>query len=749
MGFTLAANPFYRLPASPRDGRERLADLAEDATDQGRLTRQEAQALVRTLTAPRTRLEAELAWLPGLAPATAGRVAEHAIGLDLAAALDLLGPDPSVGRLNVAAHVCAAGRMEAFQGWVEVLQAGIDPARLAASIGADRRVAEFPDPPGAEVAAGLEALALRQADAVAGTLHAAPAGAEALATAIRASAPARMPPALDGVLERWDAASLGELAAVAESLDRALAALAKAPGDWSALPAIRALLRRAAAATAPRRAREAASGMDAAPARRIAAKVRETAIDLAERRRAAGTAHALTQQLLEAFPDLPEFSAWLRADLAQWTRAKAAEADAVLLQPLADALAAARQAPAETANSIVAGQLQSGGRLLAGRLHDAFVAAVGATLAGDGNAPWLMLREFAIELHNTHKRTAAALAVTQLLVAHPAPDEAVRQKLADETRLLQRLHATQTGLGLAEAGQLRQALVQLDAALQLATDAKDRATLEGMRAEIQERRKGQKVAVWICAAVAAVVLLVAIASEGPSRRSTYTALPPAQSYVAPVIPVPQPLAPPAPLPLPPPPDPPAEAMPDTIPDTGRETMPPLPRGAVLSPDQLRWCVFRDRRLEAVRSLVATQAQIARYDELMRDLENRCAASRYGDGVLERIEDEADDAAARLSEEGRALVGLPPANAPRPAPARPSGPPPGPIERGATVLSTTRDGARLQRRLRDLGFYNGTIDGAFGPQSRAALGAFQRARGLFDTGELTPMTQQELFRGTGQ
>lgn len=79
MGFALQSNPFFGLSASPRDGRERLADLAEEAVEQGRLTRPEAQALLRALTASRPRLEAELGWLPGIAPATARRAAERAV----------------------------------------------------------------------------------------------------------------------------------------------------------------------------------------------------------------------------------------------------------------------------------------------------------------------------------------------------------------------------------------------------------------------------------------------------------------------------------------------------------------------------------------------------------------------------------------------------------------------------------------------------------------------------------------------
>lgn len=392
MGFALQSNPFFGLSASPRDGRERLADLAEEAVEQGRLTRPEAQALLRALTASRPRLEAELGWLPGIAPATARRAAERAVAHDLAGALGLLGDAPSIGRLNIAAHVCAAGRIAAFQRWVETICAGIDPHQLAATIGADRAVAGFPAPPAGEIAAGLEALTARHAAAVAETLGAAPRGGATLAAAIRAAADRPpVPPALDGVLERWDAARLGEVEGLAEALEQAAAQLSAAPRDWSALATIRALLARASAATAPRRAREAAAGMDAPAARRIAAKVRALAHSLAERHHAAGAAYALSAALLDAFPDLPEFSAWLRADLRALEPAGAPESDQNVLRLLTQALEAARQAPAELAVRIAAGELRRG-RQDAGR-----AALRGLRRGGIGQrqAPWRSQRALA------------------------------------------------------------------------------------------------------------------------------------------------------------------------------------------------------------------------------------------------------------------------------------------------------------------------------------------------------------------
>lgn len=52
-------------------------------------------------------------------------------------------------------------------------------------------------------------------------------------------------------------------------------------------------------------------------------------------------------------------------------------------------------------------------------------------------------------------------------------------------------------------------------------------------------------------------------------------------------------------------------------------------------------------------------------------------------------------------------------------------------------------ARVQLRLRELGFYRGPIDGSFGRGSRYALSRFQHSRGLRPSGVLTESTIRAL------
>ncbi|RYD33387.1 MAG: peptidoglycan-binding protein [Verrucomicrobiaceae bacterium] len=73
-----------------------------------------------------------------------------------------------------------------------------------------------------------------------------------------------------------------------------------------------------------------------------------------------------------------------------------------------------------------------------------------------------------------------------------------------------------------------------------------------------------------------------------------------------------------------------------------------------------------------------------------------------------------------------------------------GPPPGPphrperdYRRGSSLE------ARVQMRLKRLGYYYGPVDGSFGRGSRAALARFQRQAGLRPTGALDGRTIRAL------
>ncbi len=65
--------------------------------------------------------------------------------------------------------------------------------------------------------------------------------------------------------------------------------------------------------------------------------------------------------------------------------------------------------------------------------------------------------------------------------------------------------------------------------------------------------------------------------------------------------------------------------------------------------------------------------------------------------------------------------------------------------GATPATTASgdDVLAAQRLLRGLGYYNGPLDGRYGPQTRNAVIAFERAQGMDVTGNISPALLQRL------
>lgn len=93
----------------------------------------------------------------------------------------------------------------------------------------------------------------------------------------------------------------------------------------------------------------------------------------------------------------------------------------------------------------------------------------------------------------------------------------------------------------------------------------------------------------------------------------------------------------------------AEAVPEpTI------TPPPVGSGLVLTSDQIRYCVFEDRRIKAAETLVDNynEYSVNTFNAMVEDYNSRCSNFRYRQGALAPIEAEANAIQTRLEQEGR-------------------------------------------------------------------------------------------------
>ena len=118
---------------------------------------------------------------------------------------------------------------------------------------------------------------------------------------------------------------------------------------------------------------------------------------------------------------------------------------------------------------------------------------------------------------------------------------------------------------------------------------------------------------------------------------------------------------------------------------------------------------------------------------------------YEDGIVASLTMAALEAAS-----GGAAV---PAPAPAPEPEPTPEPTPAPVpEESADIPSSLSIGStgggvvKLQRKLTELGFYYGEIDGSYGQHTAGAVSRYQSANGLYADGYAGPITLAKLFGG---
>ena len=86
-------------------------------------------------------------------------------------------------------------------------------------------------------------------------------------------------------------------------------------------------------------------------------------------------------------------------------------------------------------------------------------------------------------------------------------------------------------------------------------------------------------------------------------------------------------------------------------------MPPVGNGLVLTSDQIRYCVYEDRRIKGAEKAVDSynQASVNSFNTMVEDYNSRCGHFRYRDGTLAPIEDEANAIQRQLEQEGQARM----------------------------------------------------------------------------------------------
>ncbi len=653
--FSLLANPFAVLGATARTP---LAELrvAADGDDA-----REAAAAV--LSVPRSRLAAEVAFLPGAAGVTSAVLD----GLRRGERPDAAGLPP-LAAANVRAHLCAAG-LAADTDLSALAAAAFVDETVIGQIDADRVLAGMPPVQAAAFASEIDALTDRHAAALVAAVSLAPDPATCLADLLR-STPVQGAPLLRRATAAWARQTTTALSRLGAGASVAVAAWSNQPSEATAA-ALCNLVQQWAALSLPQRLADASAALDHAVTVRVIQPWRLAAKQVADRGRPE-LALPITEMLADTFADLPGQAAALRDEARICKGLLEERALATLLQQLrqqADRIAASPAALQAALRKRPFGPSASGD---AAALWAAFDTACAAATVSE--APYAVMQGLVTAIGGEHRlagaATARALQAGMAMRAEQDGHAELAGRLTAGMRGLDRavaLHAyeAQAAKGwrpwwltpIKRQGTLR-AIRRL---LPLVDDPGQRQRLLASQTQLRRRiRIGRIVAVAVVVVAAAIGGAVGLdddyAEHAPYRQGRSRSLATAQDLSA---------AAPAPAPLPTPftaPSPFAAPLPAQDESVVRHFVFPSHAGerrpklglAMLGSAELRWCVANDIRLASAQT-AATPAQARGLEDLAADWQRRCNEPGVRRGELTAMRNDVERGRAQLNAEGLAIL----------------------------------------------------------------------------------------------
>ena len=325
---TLNANPFRLLGATLRDDRQRIVTLAEErmleiAPDLCAKARSD-------LLNPRSRIGAEVSWLPGVAPRRAEQLIERVAADPHAVAEE--GGVPSLARANLLAASLEASvgtevQHDLPRRIVELAQVAgaVEPGQVLRDINEDRAIARFPLVPSEEfVAEELTARTRYFRTVLRNALDRLPprqlvrAITQVVSTATEGGV-RHAPVLIDDLVDLYEVEAQAFLAAEAENIKKLVAAVRAqaANGEVVVAPLIAKLAdvaRNWDEVAQPVQVGLKARGLEHEMSRQIGTMIRGLAVDLFNEHAMLTQARRLTDLLRGVFAELPEFAERLDED---------------------------------------------------------------------------------------------------------------------------------------------------------------------------------------------------------------------------------------------------------------------------------------------------------------------------------------------------------------------------------------------------------------------------------------------------
>lgn len=630
MGYDLLANPFAVL------GLASTANIQSVTARARELSGGDALAASRALISPRSRLDAELGYLP---EATQAQVEACLKALRAGAYPDLALLSP-LARANVLAHLASAGKAKADQlrSLVSLQQA--IPRIAPQAIARGRVESKMPPVPNDMLEDGLRKLESQHAGALVDGIISIQDGARLLSEVIRAAGPeiTKEVMFLRLCASGWERAKAGESASGLEAAELLEARLREKPDPKTAGELARFILK-FAALTGPLREISRIFGLPHEPLVEAMHKWQAVALDLNNRLDAVPEAVTLLDALATSYGSTDDLGRRIKKNLDICRERLAAGDGTPEMRRLLKAIQTARGAPDEFDREVLnEGRPVYPASALVLELHESFVLAARRITSV---APWSVLRAYTLFLHNEQSSTRAAWSLTRLAILQAQVNVAGAGFLvvlqADQRWL--RAAILQRDLEVAtsdkQAALMRQLLAEL---VPLTDDLAQRRSYESALSRLRWRATVQYVKWGFWTTCAAGLLLVMIKQSNTSAPYQ----PSAPSYR------------------------PALAV-TAAPEAAQTEVQPVAGAASLSLPELRWCRYQHARTEGAEDyVIATRsdpthdinrfnAAVDAYNAYIQPSNSSCGAFSYrrSDGNI--VDAELTVRKEALRAEGRRVV----------------------------------------------------------------------------------------------
>lgn len=705
----LRQSPFFILDVSPRDSRDRIVEAYETGVsdrpeDETNLLR--AQQL---LMAPKSRLQAEISWLPGVAPNRARALVREAAKLDEHGLADL----PPLAAANLAAFRCSyPAPPTSICEFIVTAQASLDVASVTTLLNAERRVSGFPEVSEALVGDALKQLAADHAAAVNfGIVAIDRPGASVSLLLEKYLTQPSLTSFLDDLTELYNAWASSALNAVEEELKGALGRIKSGAGTVTSERA--SLITNVESwrdLAAPRQKVFAHRRLKDPRSEEIFGEFRAAGLFLNNIKDDPAAALELAQIALSAVEEVEDLKVIALADLDILEGnidAAASKADVAALDAL---VTSANDDHSNLSRSIARGEFREGGVGLSGSLFAAFDRAYQAC-RGSRRAqyPIIAVRSLAIDLNNKSNAPDDALALIRALQAYanlPVSDE-VAITLADDERTLKKLSLEKQLSRAIEKKEHTKIIDLIDGILPLVRDSDERANLVIARNNVSEARKKVWIKYGSWGVLAVFILMVIVNSDKKSTSTQNTTYTP--SYQTPNQ---------APAYSPP-----------TYGDTA-EIPPPLGTNGTVTRPELRYCMFESARMDEIKIIMGSAASdrlISEYNKLVDNWNSRCQNTQYYAVDKTAIDFELAYSQDKINSDAMARWSSwkPLSPDPTPPKAKPASQPAPPV----ALLNTSSPGdvKKIQNRLNQLGFST-SVTGVW-TDSTLSLMLFKSANGL--------------------